>query len=50
MIFRRKTYDASPYDTQRSHHSVNLGVKLDLCVPFVQIAVRMSDFQHLSEL
>ena len=37
-----KTYDVSPYDLQRSHPSMILGVKLDLCVLFVQTAVKMS--------
>ena len=30
-VFLGKTYDVSPYDSQRSHPSINLGVKLDLC-------------------
>ena len=33
-----KTYDVSPYDSQQSHSSMNSGVKLDLCVLFVQNA------------
>ena len=41
MIFLGKTYDLSPYDSQ----SLNLGVKLDLCVLFVQTAVKMSGLQ-----
>ena len=45
MIFWGKTYDVSPYDSQRSHPSMNLGVKLDLCVPVVQTAVEMSGLQ-----
>ena len=28
MMFWGKTYDVSPYDSQRSHPSMNLGVKL----------------------
>ena len=38
MVFLGKTYDVSPYDSQRSHPSMNLGVKLD-SVLFVQTAV-----------
>ena len=34
-----KTYDVSPYDSQRSHPLMNLGVKWDLCILFVQTAV-----------
>ena len=30
MIFLGETYDLSPYDSQMSHSSMNLGVKLDL--------------------
>ena len=36
MIFLAKIYDVSPYDSQRSHPLMNLGVKWDLCVLFVQ--------------
>ena len=43
MVFLRKTYDVSPYDSQRSHPSMNLGVKWDLCVLFVQTAVKCQD-------
>ena len=38
-----KTYNVSPYESQRSHPSINLGVKLDLCVLFVLTAVRCQD-------
>ena len=41
--FWGKTYDVSPYDSQRSHPSMNLGDKMDLCVLFVQTAVRCQD-------
>ena len=40
IIFWGKTYDVSPYDSQRSHPSMNLGVELDLCVLFVQTVVK----------
>ena len=43
MIFWGETYDVSPYDSQRSHPSMNLGVKWDLCVLFVQTAVKCQD-------
>ena len=36
MIFQGKTYNVYPYDSQRSHPSVNLGVKLDLCITCFQ--------------
>ena len=36
LTFLVKTYDKTPDDSQRSHPSMNLGVKLDLCIPFVQ--------------
>ena len=29
MVFLGKTYDVSPYDSQRSHPSMDLGVKWD---------------------
>ena len=40
-----KTYDVSPYDSQRSHPSISLGVMLDFCVLFVQSAVKVSGLQ-----
>ena len=40
MVFWGKTYDVSPNDSQRSHPSMNLGVKLDLCDLFVHTAVK----------
>ena len=43
MVFLGKTYDVSPYDSQRSHPSMDLGVKWDLCVLFVQTAVKCQD-------
>ena len=43
MVFFGKTYDVSPYDSQRSHPSMDLGVKWDLCVLFVQTAVKCQD-------
>ena len=43
MVFLGKTYDVSPYDSQRSHPSIDLGVKWDLCVLFVQTAVNCQD-------
>ena len=45
MILWGETYDISPYDLQRSHPSINLDVKLDLCVPFVKTAVKISELQ-----
>ena len=36
-------YYVSPYDSQRSHPSMDLGVKWDLCVLFVQTAVKCQD-------
>ena len=42
-VFLGKTYDVSPYDSQRSHPSMDLGVKWDLCVLFVQTAVNCQD-------
>ena len=45
IIFSGKTYDVAPYDSQRSHPSMDLGVKLDLRVLFVQTAVKMSGLQ-----
>ena len=42
-IFGKNTYDVSPYDSQRSHSSMDLGVKWDLCVLFVQTAVKCQD-------
>ena len=42
-VFWGKTYDVSQYDKQRSHPSMNLGVKWDLCVLFVQTAVKCQD-------
>jgi hypothetical protein len=33
----------SPYDSQRSHPSMDLGVKWDLCVLFVQTTVKSQD-------
>ena len=41
-IFWEK-YDVSPYDSQRSHPLMNLGGKWDLCVLFVQTAVKCQD-------
>ena len=41
--FLGKTYDVSPYDSQRSHLSMDLGVKWDLCVLFVQTTVNCQD-------
>ena len=38
-----KTYDVSPYDSPRSHPLMDLGVKWDLCVLFVQTAVKCQD-------
>ena len=38
-----KTYDVSQYNSQRSHPSMNLGVKWDLCVLLVQTAVKCQD-------
>ena len=43
MVFLGKTYDVSPYDSQRSHPSMDLGVKWDLCVLFVQTGVNCQD-------
>ena len=43
MVFLGKTYDVSPYDSQRSHPSMDLGVEWDLCVLFVQTAVNCQD-------
>ena len=43
VVFLGKTYDVSPYDSQRSHPSMDLGVKWDLCVLFVQTAVKCQD-------
>ena len=37
-----KTY-VSQYDSQRSHPLIDLGVKLDLCVLFVQTAMKCQD-------
>ena len=42
-VFLGKTYDVSPYDSQRSHPSMDLGVEWDLCVLFVQTAVNCQD-------
>ena len=41
-VFLGKTY-VSPCDSQRLHSSMNLGVKWDLCVLFVQTAVKCQD-------
>ena len=43
MVLWGKTYDVSPYDSQRSHPSMDLGVKWDLCVLFVQTGVNCQD-------
>ena len=43
MVFLGETYDVSPYHSQRSHPSMDLGVKWDLCVLFVQTAVKCQD-------
>ena len=43
MVFLGKTYDVSPYDSQRSHPSMDLGVEWDLCVLFVQTGVNCQD-------
>ena len=40
MVFWGKTYDVSPYDSQRLHPSMNLDVQWDLCVQFVQTTDR----------
>ena len=40
MVVLEKTYNVSPYDSQRSHPSMDLGVKWDLCILFVQTAVK----------
>ena len=45
MVFLGKKYDVSPYDSQRSHTSMDLGVKWDLSVLFVQTDVKMSRLQ-----
>ena len=42
-VFLGKTYDVSPYDSQRSHPSMDLGVEWDLCVLFVQTGVNCQD-------
>ena len=42
-VFLGKTYDVSQYDSQRSHPSMDLGVKWDLCVLFVQTTVKCQD-------
>ena len=42
MVFLGKTY-VSPYNSQRSHPSMDLGVKWDLCVLFVQTVVKCQD-------
>ena len=42
-VFLGKTYDVSPFDSQRSHPSMDLGVKWDLCVLFVQTAVNCKE-------
>ena len=43
MVILGKTYDVSPYDSQRSHPSMNVGVKWDLHALFVQTAVKSQD-------
>ena len=48
QVFFGKTYDVSPYDSQRSYPSMNLGVKWDLCVLFEQTAVNVR-IANLSE-
>ena len=50
-VFWVKTYDVCPYDSQRSHPSMTLVVKRDLCVLFVQNCCEMSGLQiSLSQL
>ena len=49
MILPEKTYDACPYDSRNSHPLMSLGVNLDLCLPFVQTAVKISGLQNLSD-
>ena len=43
LVFLGKTYGVSPYDSQWSHPSMDLGVKWDLSVLFVQTAVKCQD-------
>ena len=43
QVFLGETYDVSPYDSQRSHPSMDLGVKWYLCVMSVQTAVKCQD-------
>ena len=43
MVFLEKTCDVSTYDSQRSNPSMDLGVKWNLCVLFVQTAVNCQD-------
>ena len=43
MVFWGKTYDVSPYDSQWLHPSMNLDVQWDLCVLFLQTAVKCQD-------
>ena len=50
MVFLGKTYDVSPYDSQRSHPSMDLGVKWDLCVLFVQTARLLTDKSDIDYL
>ena len=42
MVFLVKTYDVSPYDSQRSHPSMDLGEVGFVC-PVVQTAVKCQD-------
>lgn len=44
LVVLGKTYDVSPYDSKRSHPSMDLGVKWDFrCVLFAQTAVNCQD-------
>ena len=38
-------YDVSPYESQKSQTSASLGVKLDLCILFVQTALRSQSYK-----
>ena len=45
MLFLGKTYDVSPYDSQRSHPSMDLGVKWDFVCPVCTNCCEMSGLQ-----
>ena len=45
VVFLGKTYDVSPYDSQRSHPLMDLGVKWDLCVLCCTNCCEMSRLQ-----